>query len=145
MGFQLKGLPTDAPTSEQLKKDDAAVAAIRINSFPFENGEEVKFLGWFWQPAEDDTRDDFSGYIVAKVVGKDNQEHFLSKKCFCTREKKVGETTLTSKGVVATRFATTKEIEDAIEGKTLMALSQPDYYTSGARRPIDFGTITIKK
>ena len=142
--FKVIGNPVQA-TQEQITLADERVRESSKFIFPFMNGEELSFVGCFWQPAESDGAD--ASYLVFRFKSeKDGHVGDVTRKMLCTRGKKILNEDITLVGMMPTNSLPSELYKlCAQEGARFITVSVPDYYSSGTRRISDFGVIQVKK
>lgn len=131
-------------TADEKEQDAKTVNRVLQSLFPFQEGQKVTFLGWYWQPAKDPERADFRGYPVAGLKTEDGVIKYLSKKFFLTRTKYILSKKVTLKGLLDEPAAHLEDITQAAEacGNTLVAHAEEDFYSSGQARPNLFGVLS---
>ena len=142
--FKVIGNPVEA-TQEQINLADERVRESSKFIFPFANGEELSFVGCFWQPAESDGND--ASYLVFRFKSeKDGHTGDVTRKMLCNRGKKILTEDVTLLGMMPVN-SLPSELHKLCTKKDakFVAVSVPDYYSSGTRRISDFGVIQMKK
>jgi hypothetical protein len=142
--FKVIGSPIEA-TKEQIALADERVRESSKFIFPFANGEELSFVGCFWQPAENDGAD--ASYLVFRFKSeKDGHTGDVTRKMLCNRGKKILTEDVTLLGMMPVNSLPSDlyKLCNKKDAK-FIAVSVPDYYSSGTRRISDFGVIQMKK
>lgn len=142
--FKVIGSPVEA-TQAQIELADERVRESSKFIFPFANGEELSFIGCFWQQAENDGTD--ASYLVFRFKSeKDNHTGDVTRKMLCSRGKKILSEDVTLLGMMPVN-SLPSELHKLCTKKDakFIAVSVPDYYSSGTRRISDFGVIQMKK
>jgi hypothetical protein len=142
--FKVIGSPIEA-TKEQIELADERVRESSKFIFPFMNGEELSFVGCFWQPAESDGAD--ASYLVFRFKSeKDGHVGDVTRKMLCNRGKKILSEDITLIGMMPVNSLPSDLFKLCNEKDArFIAVSVPDYYSSGTRRISDFGVIQVKK
>lgn len=142
--FKVIGNPVQA-TQEQINLADERVRESSKFIFPFANGEELSFIGCFWQPAKNDDAD--ASYLIFRFKSeKDGHTGDVTRKMLCNRGKKILTEDVTLLGMMPVNSLPSELHKLCTEKDAkFVAVSVPDYYSSGTRRISDFGVIQMKK